>query len=102
MGSMDEKQVGGTHYKVSNTAVEHWNLVTAHNWDYFQAQIIKYVMRWKDKGGIEDLLKAQHFLNKYIEVKRSTLIEPNRGDTAIAKRAVMDRLTQAAREQDNA
>jgi len=39
-----------------------------HHLDYFQGQITKYVMRHRDKGGIEDLKKAQHFLAKYIEL----------------------------------
>jgi hypothetical protein len=32
-----------------------------------EAQIIKYVMRWRSKDGIIDLVKAQHFLEKLIE-----------------------------------
>ena len=41
-------------------------------WDPFQYQITKYVMRWKDKHAthaqrVEDLRKARHFLDKYIE-----------------------------------
>jgi len=32
-----------------------------------EGQIIKYVSRWRDKNGIEDLKKAQHFLAKLIE-----------------------------------
>ena len=28
----------------------------------------KWVERWKDKGGVEDLKKAQHAIQKYIEV----------------------------------
>jgi hypothetical protein len=42
-------------------------------WDYFQAQITKYLMRWKFKHDtpekrLEDLNKARHFLDKYIEM----------------------------------
>jgi hypothetical protein len=40
-------------------------------WDPFQYQITKYVMRWKDKNGIQDLEKAAHFLEKYIEATKS-------------------------------
>jgi hypothetical protein len=62
------KQVGGDHYKGS--AVEHWDFVDQHDLDYFQAQIIKYTMRWREKGGIQDLEKAQHFLDKYMELAK--------------------------------
>lgn len=66
--SANDKQVAGTHYKAG---IEHWDFVVANDLDYFQGQITKYVTRWKKKNGITDLLKAQHFLEKYIEVVRS-------------------------------
>ncbi len=65
--SANERQVAGNHYK---STIEHWDYVVANELDYFQGQITKYVTRWKNKNGIDDLLKAQHFLEKYIEVIR--------------------------------
>ena len=65
----NERQVGGSHYK-DNGKPEHWDLVTMYEWDYFQGQITKYLMRWRKKNGIQDLEKARHFLDKYIEVER--------------------------------
>jgi len=62
----NSKQVGGVHYK---TPIQHWDYVVANDLDYFQAQITKYVTRWKKKGGMQDLQKARHFLDKYIEVQ---------------------------------
>ncbi len=62
----NDKQVGGNHYKSS---IQHWDYVVANDLDYFQAQITKYVTRWKNKNGIQDLEKARHFLEKYIEVQ---------------------------------
>lgn len=64
--SANEKQVGGEHYK---SQIQHWDYVVANDLDYFQAQITKYVTRWKKKNGYQDLLKAQHFLEKYIEIE---------------------------------
>jgi len=66
--SADSKQEGGRHYKNCPPEFQHWNLVVVHNWSYFQAQAIKYIMRYKDKNGVEDLKKAQHFIEKMIEV----------------------------------
>jgi len=60
-------QVGGEHYK---NPVQHWDWVASNELDYFQGQITKYVARWKKKGGIQDLEKARHFLDKYIELQR--------------------------------
>ncbi len=61
-------QVGGGHYK---TPIQHWDYVVANDLDYFQGQITKYVSRWKKKNGIQDLEKAKHFLEKYIEVVKA-------------------------------
>ena len=63
--SANERQVGGSHY--GGGAQQHWDMVVQHDLDYFQGQITKYVMRWKAKNGLQDLEKAQHFLEKYIE-----------------------------------
>lgn len=63
----NDTQVGGKHYKVPGLP-EHWDLAVMYHWDPFQYQITKYVMRWKDKNGLQDLQKAAHFLQKYMEV----------------------------------
>lgn len=62
----NDRQVGGGHYKIGGE--EHWDRVSRLNLDYFQGQITKYVERWKNKNGVEDLKKARHFLDKYIEL----------------------------------
>ena len=67
--SVDTKQEGGTHYKKCPPEFQHWNLVRVHGWDYFQAQAIKYIMRYKEKNGKEDLKKALHFVEKMIETE---------------------------------
>lgn len=63
----NERQVGGQHYKTT-TGKEHWDIVAEFGLDYFQGNITKYVMRWRDKGKVEDLKKARHYLDKYIEL----------------------------------
>lgn len=68
------RQVGGNHYKKQQ--IEHWDWVAANGLDYFQGNITKYVSRWKDKGGIADLKKAQHYLEKYLELVEAGVIEP--------------------------
>lgn len=66
------RQVGGSHYKAP---LQHWDLSVLYRWDPFQYQITKYVMRWRDKNKIQDLEKAQHFLEKYIEQVRAGRID---------------------------
>ena len=58
-------QVGGTHYK--NKTIQPWDYIAANELGYFEGNIVKYISRWKDKGGVDDLKKAQHYLTKLIE-----------------------------------
>ena len=62
----NEQQVGGAHYAVK--AIQPWDYIIDNNLGYLEGNVVKYVSRWKDKGGIEDLKKAQHYLQKLIEV----------------------------------
>ncbi len=91
------RQVGGSHYKTKH-GLEHWDIVNLFGLDYFQGQITKYVMRWRAKGGLQDLEKARHFLDKYIEVEQtkagsnqSTRTETTIGDTRQAMPSSYDR-----------
>lgn len=67
----NDRQVGGVHYRRRDGGEQHWDRVHRLGLDYFQGQITKYVERWKNKNGLEDLRKAQHFLDKYIELVES-------------------------------
>lgn len=64
----NDVQVGGDHYKKYGD-LQPWDVVVRLDLDYFQGVIFKYLVRWKDKHGVEDLKKARHFLDKYIEVQ---------------------------------
>jgi hypothetical protein len=61
----NEQQVGGGHY--ATKPIQPWDFIVANNLGYLEGNIVKYVSRWKDKGGVEDLKKAQHYLQKLIE-----------------------------------
>ena len=61
----NEQQVGGAHYAIK--AIQPWDFIIANNIGYLEGNVIKYISRWKDKGGVEDLKKAQHYLQKLIE-----------------------------------
>lgn len=63
-------QVAGDHYR---TPIQHWDYVIANDLGYFEGQITKYVTRWRKKNGLQDLRKAQHFLNKLIESEEKKL-----------------------------
>lgn len=58
-------QVGGSHYQALSP--QPWDVI--HNWglSFLAGNVIKYVARAPAKGGIEDLQKARHYLDKLIE-----------------------------------
>jgi len=64
----NKRQIGGNHYQ---KPIQHWDFVIQNNMPYMEAQIFKYMVRWREKGGVKDLQKAQHFLEKLIEVNKS-------------------------------
>jgi hypothetical protein len=55
-----EKQVAGTHYK--KFAIQPAEFCHKNKIPYLEATAIKYLCRWRDKGGLEDLDKAIHFI----------------------------------------
>lgn len=67
MEQEDMKQVGGSHY--SKHKVQPWDYIYENNLCYFTGNCVKYVSRWRDKGGVEDLKKAIHYLEKLIELE---------------------------------
>lgn len=60
-------QVGGTHYK--SLAIQPVQYIHANQIGYFEGNVIKYVTRWRDKGGVSDLRKAQHYIEMLIELE---------------------------------
>lgn len=73
----NDRQIAGDHYAKEGD-FQHWDVVVKFKLDYFQGQITRYLFRWRDKGGVQDLKKAQHFLEKYIELAESaSMSDPN-------------------------
>lgn len=62
----NKTQIGGDHYKVGGE--EHWDRAWRLDFDCYQYIITKWVERHKKKGGLQDLEKARHALDKYITV----------------------------------
>jgi hypothetical protein len=71
--SADNFQVGGSHYK---SDIQHWNYVLANDIPYLEAMVIKYLTRWRKKGGKEDVRKAYHFILKLAEAEAIDLSSP--------------------------
>ena len=47
--------------------IETTDYIQSHSMNYLEGNIIKYVTRYKDKGGLEDLKKARWYLDKLIK-----------------------------------
>jgi hypothetical protein len=68
----DDLQVGGDHYK--NMGVQPWKAM--ESWmtpeefrGFLKGNSIKYLARCNAKGGIDDIKKAKHYIEKLIEVR---------------------------------
>jgi hypothetical protein len=57
-------QTGGDHY--AKLAIQPMQYALANGIPYAEGLVIKYVTRWRDKGGVEDLKKARHVLDMLI------------------------------------
>lgn len=63
--SAKDIQVSGDHYK--NMKIQPMEYILANNIGFAEGAVIKYVSRWKNKNGIDDLKKARHVLDFLIE-----------------------------------
>lgn len=69
---VDQQQVGGSHYK--DMAVQPW--AAMESWmtpeqfaGFLRGNAIKYLARCDAKGGLGDVKKAKHYIDKLIEVR---------------------------------
>jgi len=54
-----DKQIGGSHYK--NMVIQPFEFISKNELTFFQGNVIKYVCRYKQKNGIQDLEKIIHY-----------------------------------------
>jgi hypothetical protein len=67
--SAKDYQIGGSHYK--NKGIQPIEYIMANKLSFCEGNVIKYVSRWRDKNGLDDLLKAKHYLEFLIEEVRN-------------------------------
>jgi hypothetical protein len=60
-------QVAGNHYK--KYSIQPVEYLHSNNIPFIEGSIIKYVTRWRDKNGLQDLEKARHFIDLLIELE---------------------------------
>ena len=62
-----DTQIGGNHYR--NFEIQPIEFIHKNNLSYIQGNVIKYVCRYRDKNGLEDLKKARHYIDILIELE---------------------------------
>ena len=70
----DSKVVHPSHY--NQGGIEVWDVISAFTKDlegaeaFYAGNVIKYILRWNHKNGIEDLEKAKVYIDKIIEGRK--------------------------------
>lgn len=59
------EQVGGDHYR--RMKIDVFDFAEADGLTFMEATVCKYICRHRFKNGKEDLLKAQHTINRLIQ-----------------------------------
>ena len=54
-----DKQIGGSHYK--NFTIQPYEFISKNDLSFFQGNVIKYVCRYLNKNGVQDLEKIKHY-----------------------------------------
>lgn len=60
-------QVGGNHYK--GLVIQPIEYCQRNRLGACETSIVRYASRWREKGGIEDLLKIKHYVDLLIELE---------------------------------
>lgn len=53
------------HYQ---SPIQAWDYILANDLGFLEGNVVKYITRWRYKGGLDDLHKAAHYLQKLIEL----------------------------------
>jgi len=61
-----DKQIGGNHYKSFH--IQPYEFISKNNLSFFQGNVVKYVCRYLNKNGVEDLKKIIHYCQ--LEIKK--------------------------------
>lgn len=60
-----KQQIGGSHYE--DMKIQPIEFILENNLSFLEGNILKYICRYKSKNGLQDLLKAKHYLDILIE-----------------------------------
>ena len=60
-------QVAGSHYR--DMPIQPVEYIVKNSLGFVEGSIVRYVSRWRNKNGVEDLMKARHLLDILIEME---------------------------------
>lgn len=60
-------QVGGDHYK--DRGIQPIEYIHSNGLNFIEGSVVKYITRWREKGGVEDLNKIKHYIDLLIELE---------------------------------
>lgn len=93
---MSANNTGPGHYK--DKAIQPWDFVVSNNLGYLEGNVIKYITRWRQKDGVQDLRKAKHYIEKLIEMETGTAAPETDADALLrSQRAAWDARTKGAK-----
>ena len=69
----NETQIGGDHYR-TDSEIQVWDFIDQYDIPYLEGNVLKYVIRHRNKNGVKDLKKAKHYLQKIMERKQQKLV----------------------------
>ena len=79
MSEVNKTQIGGDHYK--GGTFQHWDMMVQGLQNrYLEGCATKYIFRWRDKDGLQDLDKALHYIQKLHESFLRGLVFPIEGE----------------------
>jgi hypothetical protein len=61
------RQIAGGHYK--KFKIQPIEFIIQNDIPFIEGNIIKYICRWQDKGGVDDLNKVIHYVELLKELK---------------------------------
>lgn len=64
------RQEGGSHYKTFK--IQPLEFIYQNDIPFIEANIIKYILRHRQKNGLEDLRKAEHYLKILMQYEYET------------------------------
>ena len=90
-------QIGGNHY--TSMSIQPAEFILANGIGKYEGDVIQYVTRWKSKGGIEDLKKAQQSIQIIIDYHQATVPDDHTKAVQAAEQAQKEARQDAQLQQ---